>query len=97
MLSTRTALATLRPPLRASRWPPRRPIPRRTFISSALQGLSDGFLDLAIALPFPPGWPPYASTIILVTVATRLVFTVPFSVWARTHHPLFIFCAHRRV
>ncbi|RDX55563.1 hypothetical protein OH76DRAFT_1317916, partial [Lentinus brumalis] len=79
MLSTRTALATLRPPLRASRWPPRRPVPRRTFISSALQGLSDGFLDLAIALPFPPGWPPYASTIILVTVATRLVFTVPFS------------------
>ncbi|OCH92940.1 hypothetical protein OBBRIDRAFT_790799 [Obba rivulosa] len=56
---------------------------RRTFISSAVQGLSDGFLDLAIALPYPPSLPAYTTTIILLTVASRLALTVPFSIWAR--------------
>ena len=84
MLSTRTALATLRPALRPTRHILRRPPHRRTFISSTIQSLSDGFLDLAIALPYPPGWPPYSCTIILVTVVTRLALTVPFSVWVFT-------------
>ncbi|EJF61190.1 hypothetical protein DICSQDRAFT_60851 [Dichomitus squalens LYAD-421 SS1] len=83
MLSTRTALATLRPALRPVRCGPRHLPPRRTFIASTIQSLSDGFLDLAIALPYPSGWPPYSCTIILVTVVTRLAFTVPFSVWAK--------------
>jgi len=52
-------------------------------VSSAIQGLTDGFLDLAIALPLPPSLPPYSTTIILATAVTRLVFTVPFSVWAK--------------
>jgi inner membrane protein COX18 len=55
--------------------------PRRTFVS--LDVLKDGFLDLAIALPIPPSWPAYSTTIILCTVLTRLAFTVPFSVWSK--------------
>ncbi|KAL7282371.1 hypothetical protein PYCCODRAFT_1364238 [Trametes coccinea BRFM310] len=82
MFSTRTALTSLRPSLAAARRPQRH-IPRRTFVSSTIHNLSEGFLDLAIALPWPPEWPPYSCTIILVTVVTRLAFTVPFSVWAK--------------
>lgn len=52
---------------------------RRTFVS--LDILKDGFLDLAIALPIPPSWPAYSTTIILCTLLTRLAFTVPFSLW----------------
>ncbi|KAH9899921.1 60Kd inner membrane protein-domain-containing protein [Cubamyces lactineus] len=85
MFSTRTALRlpTLRPSLAATSRLARRPVARRAFLSSTIHGLSEGFLDLAIALPFPPEWPPYSCTIILVTVVTRLAFTVPFSVWAK--------------
>jgi len=54
---------------------------RRTFFSSTIQTLSDQFLDLAVALPYPPSLPAYSTTIILVTVASRLILTVPFSVW----------------
>ncbi|TFK55965.1 hypothetical protein OE88DRAFT_1621195 [Heliocybe sulcata] len=54
-----------------------------TSVTSAVQTLSDGFVDLALALPLPPSWPTYSSTIILTTIATRLVFTVPFSIWAK--------------
>jgi mitochondrial inner membrane protein COX18 len=53
----------------------------RTFTSDAIQKASEGFLDLALAIPFPEYIPPYSGTIILLTVATRLVFTVPFSIW----------------
>ncbi|KAH9062819.1 60Kd inner membrane protein-domain-containing protein [Lactarius vividus] len=52
---------------------------KRQFTSS----IYNGFLDLAIALPWPASFPPYSSTIILLTVASRLVLTVPFSVWAK--------------
>ncbi|KAH9999268.1 membrane insertase OXA1/ALB3/YidC, partial [Russula vinacea] len=45
--------------------------------------IQDGFLDLAVALPWPSSFPPYSSTIILLTVVTRLALTVPFSVWAK--------------
>ncbi|KAI9001064.1 60Kd inner membrane protein-domain-containing protein [Trametes punicea] len=83
MFPAKAALFSIRPSLtRAVRRPPRSPS-RRTFVSSTVHGLSEGFLDLAIALPFPPEWPPYSCTIILVTVVTRLAFTVPFSVWAK--------------
>ncbi|KAI0347237.1 hypothetical protein BDW22DRAFT_508642 [Trametopsis cervina] len=54
----------------------------RTFVSEAIQSASDGFLDLALALPFPEAIPPYSGTIILVTVCTRLL-TVPFSIWSK--------------
>ena len=43
--------------------------------------IQNGFLDLAIALPWPTSVPPYSSTIILLTVVSRLALTVPFSVW----------------
>ncbi|KZT12502.1 uncharacterized protein LAESUDRAFT_733178 [Laetiporus sulphureus 93-53] len=56
---------------------------RRTLVHSAVQELTNGFLDLAIALPIPPSLPPYSTTVILLTVASRLVITVPFSVWAK--------------
>ncbi|KAF8272549.1 60Kd inner membrane protein-domain-containing protein [Lactarius quietus] len=52
---------------------------KRQFTSS----IYDGFLDLAIALPWPSSFPPYSSTIILLTIASRLALTVPFSVWAK--------------
>jgi hypothetical protein len=53
-------------------------IPGKRRFTSAIQ---DGFLDLAIALPWPPSFPPYSSTIILLTVVSRLALSVPFSVW----------------
>ena len=55
-----------------------RPSTRRFFT----QSLCDGFLDLAIALPLPPSLPPYSTTIILVTVVTRLAL-LPVAVWVR--------------
>jgi len=54
----------------------------RTFVSEAVQAASDGFLDLALALPFPEAIPAYSGTIILLTVASRFL-TVPFSIWAK--------------
>ncbi|KAI0053007.1 hypothetical protein FA95DRAFT_1482322 [Auriscalpium vulgare] len=55
----------------------------RRHFTSPIPALSDGFLDLALALPLPASWPPYSTGIILFTIATRLVFTVPFSLWAK--------------
>ncbi|KAF9226557.1 hypothetical protein BS17DRAFT_775824 [Gyrodon lividus] len=54
---------------------------RRDFVS--LDVLKDGFLELAIALPIPPSWPAYSTTIIFCTLLSRLVLTVPFSIWAK--------------
>ena len=54
---------------------------RRTLWTQSLQVVADGFLDLAIALPYPISFPPYSTTIILTTVITRVLFTLPFSVW----------------
>ena len=56
---------------------------KRQFTSS----IYDGFLDLALALPWPSSFPPYSSTIILLTVASRLALTVPFSVWVSLLRP----------
>ncbi|KAI0251285.1 60Kd inner membrane protein-domain-containing protein [Lactifluus subvellereus] len=52
---------------------------KRRFTSA----IQDGFLDFALALPWPPSFSPYSSTIILLTVVSRLAFTVPFTVWAK--------------
>ncbi|KAI5124938.1 hypothetical protein M0805_007365 [Coniferiporia weirii] len=51
--------------------------------TTSLQPLTEGFFDLALALPWPASLPPYASTIVLTTVLSRLVFTLPFSIWAK--------------
>ena len=51
---------------------------RRYFV----QGLCDGFMDLALALPIPPSLPPYSSTIILLTIVTRFAL-LPISIWVR--------------
>jgi mitochondrial inner membrane protein COX18 len=56
---------------------------QRTLFTSAVETLAEEFLDLALALPFPSSLPPYSTTIILFTVASRLAFTVPISVWVR--------------
>ncbi|KAJ7507917.1 60Kd inner membrane protein-domain-containing protein [Mycena galericulata] len=58
----------------------RQPPSKRFF----MQSLCDGFLDLAIALPFPPSVPSYSATIILVTVASRLVL-FPVALWGRNN------------
>ncbi|KAF8621590.1 hypothetical protein AX15_007615 [Amanita polypyramis BW_CC] len=47
-----------------------------------MQGLCDGFLDLAVALPLPPSLPPYSTTIILATLVTRLAL-LPIAIWGR--------------
>jgi hypothetical protein len=60
-------------------------IPGKRRFTSAIQ---DGFLDLAIALPWPTSFPQYSSTIILITVISRLAVTVPFSVWVSAVQPL---------
>lgn len=66
---------------------------KRTLVSSTLQTLGEGFLDLAIAIPYPQSLPPYSGTIILVTVASRLFLTVPFSIWVRRSLScLFVIC-----
>lgn len=54
------------------------PSSRRSFLT----GLGNEFLDLALALPLPPGTPAYATTIILVTVATRAAL-LPIAIWVR--------------
>lgn len=46
------------------------------------QSLGDGFLDLALALPIPPEFPAYSTTIILVTIVSRLAL-LPVSIWVR--------------
>lgn len=56
---------------------------RRTITTDVIQQASEGFLDLALALPFPEYIPPYSGTIILLTLASRAIFTLPFSIWAR--------------
>jgi inner membrane protein COX18 len=58
---------------------PRQPSNKRFFV----QSLCDGFLDLAIALPFPPSVPPYSVTIILVSLASRLAL-FPVALWVST-------------
>lgn len=66
-------------PLRSS--PLRQQTKHRTLWTQSIQTLTNGFLDLAIALPYPLSFPPYASTIVLTTVLTRALFTLPFSIW----------------
>lgn len=58
----------------------RQPSNKRFFV----QSLCDGFLDLAIALPFPPSVPSYSATIILVTVASRVAL-FPLALWVSGH------------
>ncbi|KIM90894.1 hypothetical protein PILCRDRAFT_811390 [Piloderma croceum F 1598] len=55
----------------------------RTVFTSAVEPLAEGFLDLALTLPFPSSLPLYSTTIILFTVVSRLAFTVPISIWAQ--------------
>ncbi|KAJ3799095.1 membrane insertase OXA1/ALB3/YidC, partial [Lentinula aff. detonsa] len=55
----------------------RTPSNKRHFI----QNLNEGFLDLALALPYPAHWPAYSATIILVTVAVRTA-VLPTVFWA---------------
>ncbi|EIN10436.1 hypothetical protein PUNSTDRAFT_132531 [Punctularia strigosozonata HHB-11173 SS5] len=81
MLTLRARAAGFR-----SRLPPRRyglPTSQRKRNFVTVQQLTEGFLDLAIALPLPPEWPPYSSTIIAVTLVSRLLFTLPVSIWAK--------------
>ncbi|KAJ7638914.1 hypothetical protein FB45DRAFT_1023658 [Roridomyces roridus] len=68
--------------VRARLVPPRcrQPSNKRFFI----QSLCDGFLDLAIALPYPPSVPAYSTTIIVVTVASRVAL-FPLALWGRNN------------
>ncbi|KAJ7180191.1 60Kd inner membrane protein-domain-containing protein [Mycena crocata] len=75
MLAVRSGLSLRRVPRCVC---PRQPSNKRFFI----QSLSDGFLDLAIALPYPPSIPPYSATIILVAVTSRLLL-FPLALWGR--------------
>lgn len=74
-------------PRHAARNATLRPRQRRTFFTSTIQAVSDQFLDLAVAIPYPISLPTYSATIILVTVASRLILTVPFSIWVCRQAP----------
>jgi hypothetical protein len=56
-----------------------RRLPQRRYF---LQEASQGFLDLAIALPLPSSLPPYSTTIILATILSRVAL-LPFYVWSQ--------------
>ncbi|KAK0230908.1 60Kd inner membrane protein-domain-containing protein [Armillaria fumosa] len=45
-----------------------------------LSSVANSFLDLATAIPYPTSFPPYSSTIILVTVLTRIAL-LPIATW----------------
>ncbi|KAF5344125.1 hypothetical protein D9758_008847 [Tetrapyrgos nigripes] len=53
----------------------------RRHLSGIIENAGQGFLDLATALPYPPSFPPYSTTIILVTIFSRLI-TIPATYWA---------------
>jgi len=77
MLALRRArLRTYTPGLFRAQHTPLAPPCRRFHI----QNICDGFLDLALALPLPPTLPAYSTTIILVTLLSRLAF-LPISIW----------------
>ena len=59
-------------------------------MTETVTALSEGFLDLALAIPYPEAVPAYSGTIILVTVVSRLLLTVPFSVWVRSRSFYFV-------
>lgn len=62
---------------------------RRHFV----QGLCDGFMDLALALPIPPSLPPYTSTIIILTIVSRLAL-LPISIWVRLFNEILLTHSH---
>ena len=53
-----------------------------------MAGAGDVFLDLALALPIPPDWPKYTTAIIATTVASRLIFTLPFSIMVSAYNEM---------
>lgn len=52
-----------------------------------VQNICEGFIDLAVALPIPTSCPAYSTTIILVTLLSRLAM-LPVSIWV---HFLFLY------
>ncbi|EJD53459.1 hypothetical protein AURDEDRAFT_79893 [Auricularia subglabra TFB-10046 SS5] len=70
---TATRQHVLRPP---------RSLQRRTFVRAALVPAADQLVELATALPWPPMWPPYASTIILIAILGRAA-VLPISIWGK--------------
>lgn len=82
-LRNHTVLKRVRPSPLHTRTALSRTLQRRLFwseVSNALTPAANEFLDLAIALPFPPSFPPYASTVILGSVLLRLAF-LPTVLW----------------
>jgi inner membrane protein COX18 len=82
-LRSHAVLARARPSSVPARSVLRYPLQRRFFWGEFYNGLTPAaneFLDLATALPFPPSFPPYTSTILLGTVLLRLAF-LPTVLW----------------
>ena len=77
-LSTRM-LALYRAPLRPQTLRLIRP-PTPAYRRFHIQNICDGFLDVALALPIPPSFPVYTTTIVLVTLLSRLAL-LPISIW----------------
>lgn len=71
--------------LRGARWAPR-PLSRRVAPLVAprpqrrqfTEGLCEGFIELAQVMPYPDSFPTYATSLILMTVLSRLV-QLPFA------------------
>jgi len=54
-----------------------------------VQNICEGFIDLAVALPIPTSFPAYSTTIIVVTLLSRLAM-LPVSIWVHLlllYHP----------
>ena len=64
-------------------WRHSRNFQRRGFISETIGSLGNGFVDLALASPFAPTFPAYTSTIVVLTLVSRMAITLPVSVWVR--------------
>lgn len=82
--SARRAAYVLHRPCRTVQ-PHRSPFFQRRTLT--IETFTNGFLDLAAALPLPPSLPPYSTTIIICTVISRFLWTVPFSIWVS--HPCY--------
>jgi hypothetical protein len=65
---------------------------RRTLFTETLQSCTNAYLDLAMALPYPPTWPVYSCTIVLVGVASRVAL-LPVLLWVNQS----IFCLQQRM
>ncbi|KAH7105410.1 hypothetical protein BKA62DRAFT_766781 [Auriculariales sp. MPI-PUGE-AT-0066] len=55
---------------------------RRTFLTETFAAGANQIIDLSLAIPWPADWPPYASTIVLLTLLQRTAL-LPLAIWTK--------------